>query len=137
MDKRTQNSAENKGRSNLRYGVFLALNTILFFGFYRVLLAIGEMTEKTFYAFLSMVLYMALLLGFSIAYLVYNRLYLGSSITSEDLPDTMSLTEKDAYIAEGRRRKEKSKWMLTIIIPLLFTFLIDAVELFIIDPFFR
>ena len=137
MDKKTKNGAENKRSSNLRYGVFLALNTILFFGFYRVLLAIGEMTEKTFYAFLSMVLYMVLLLGFSIAYLVYNRLYLGSSITSEDLPDTMSLAEKDAYIADVARRKEKSKWMLTIIIPLLFTFLIDAVELFIIDPFFR
>ncbi len=137
MDKKPKNGTENKGRGNLRYGIFLALNTILFFGFYRVLLSIGELTQETFYAFLSMLLYMALLLGFSLAYLIYNRLFLGSSMTSEDLPDTMSLAEKDAYLAEGGRRKEKSKWMLTVIIPLLFTFLIDAIELFIIDPFFK
>lgn len=136
MDKKPPNGAKNK-RSNLRYGIFLALNTFLFFGLYRVLLAIGELTQETFYAFLSMILYMALLLGFTVTYLVYNRLFLSQGITPEDLPDTMTATEKEAYIADGKRRKESSKWMLTIIIPLLFTFLVDAVDIFIIDTFFR
>ena len=136
-DKRSKNGTDSTPRSNLRYGVFLALNTVLFFGLYRVLLTIGELTQETFYAFLSMILYMTLLLGFSLAYLIYNRLFLQSGITVEELPDTMRIEEKEAYIAEGKRRKEKSKWMLTIIIPLLFTFLMDAVDLFIIDTFLR
>ena len=137
MSKKTDNGAENTPKSNLRYGMFLALNTVLFFGFYRVLLAIGELTQETFYAFLSMILYMALLLGFTVAYLVYNHFLTRHGITPEDLPDTMSMAEKEAYIAEGKRRRDNSKWMLTIIIPLLFTFLIDAVDLFIVDAFFR
>lgn len=137
MEKQPLNGRENKPRSNLRYGIFLALNTILFFGFYRVLLSIGAITGETFYAFLSMLLYMALLLGFSLAYIIYNRLFLRHGITPEELPDTMTAEEKKAYIADGKHRIQKSKWMLTIIIPLLFTFLVDAVDLFIIEPFFR
>ena len=137
MTKKLLHSREGKPHSNVRYGIFLALNTVLFFGLYRVLLSIGALTGETFYAFLSMLLYMVLLLGFSLAYIIYNRLFLRHGITPEELPDTMTAAEKEAYIADGRLRIQKSKWMLTVIIPLLFTFLIDAVDLFIIDTFFR
>ncbi|MBQ3063355.1 MAG: hypothetical protein IJC99_00940 [Clostridia bacterium] len=137
MRNKPLNGEQKTPHSKLRYGIFLALNTILIFGFYRVLLSIGEITGETFYAFLSMILYMALLLGFSLAYLIYNRLFLSHGVTPEELPDTMTAAEKEAYIADGKRRIESSKWMLTIIIPLLFTFLVDAVYLFIIDTFFR
>ena len=137
MARKPDTGREKSTGGNLRYGIFLALNTVLFFGLYRVLLQIGELTQETFYAFLSLVLYTVLLLGFSLAYLIYNRLFLRYGVTPEQLPDTMTAEEKEAYIADGKRRLNKSKWMLTVIIPLLFTFLIDAIELFIIDTYFR
>lgn len=121
----------------LRLGILLAVNTVLFFGLYRVLLSVGELTGETFYAFLSMIVYMALLVGFVMAYLIYNRFFTRYNLTADQLPDTMSAAEKDAYIADGKRRMARSKWMLTIIFPLLFTFLIDAIDLFILDTYFR
>ena len=134
-----QNTPKNEKsqRKNLRYIILLVGNTTIFFTVYRVLLNVGEVTGETFYAFLSMILYMALLVGFSLAYLIYNRFFLQFNLTEEELPDTLTLEEKQAFIEEGRRRKERSKWMLTFIFPLIFTFLSDAVDLFIFDTYFR
>ena len=40
----------------------------------------------------------------------------------EMLPDTMSAVEKAEYINDGKARLERSKWMLSVIIPLLVMF---------------
>ena len=37
------------------------------------------------------------------------------------------------FIADGERRMKKSKWMLTILFPLLVTFGFDIMELFVVD----
>ena len=123
--------------SNKRYLLLLIVNTVLFFVIYRVPLAYAELTDKTFAAFVVMVLYLLLLLCFGFAYLIYNRFLYRKGVTPEQLPDDWSAAQKIAFIEDGKRRLERSKWMLTIIFPLLFTFLFDAVDLFIIDPFFR
>jgi hypothetical protein len=128
------NSPGNKNK-NLRRLIVLAINTILFFAVYRVLLFYAERTDDTFYAFLVLALYTALLLGFLAAYFIYNRFLYRKNLTPEDLPDTMSAEEKEAFLADGRARLEKSKWMMTIIFPLVLTFLIDAVDIFILDLF--
>jgi len=126
-----------KQRQNRRYLLLLILNTLLFFMLYRILLAYAELTDKTFGSFLLMVLYMALLLGFGLAYLIYNRFFYRSGVTPEQLPADWSEEQKTDFLEDARKRVEKSKWMLLIIFPLVFTFFIDAVDLFIIDPFLR
>lgn len=127
---------EMMGTQKFRYLVLLVVNTILFFTVYRVLISYGELTDKTFLAFLSMVLYLTLLLGFTIAYLVYNRFFYRHGLTKEQLSDEWSDEEKEAFLADAALRMQKSKWMLTVIIPLLFTFLIDSLQLFIFEPVF-
>lgn len=122
---------------NLRYLILLCVNTLLFFFVYRVLLFYGEETEETFYSFVAMVLYLCLLLGFTLAYLIYNRFFYKKGITREQLSSDWSEAEKDAFFEDARVRAEKSKWMLTFIFPLIVTFLIDAVDLFIIDMLWR
>lgn len=122
---------------NARYLILLIVNTVLALLIYRVPLSYAELTDQTFGAFVVMVLYLALLLGFALAYLVYNRFLYRKGITPEQLPNEWSAEQKVAFIEDGKRRLERSKWMLTVIFPLLFTFLIDAVDLFFIDPFFR
>ena len=48
----------------------------------------------------------------------------------EMLPDTWTLKEKEDFLADRQRRFEKSKWMLTVIVPLLVTISADAIYLF-------
>lgn len=127
---------EMMGTQRFRYFVMLVVNTILFFTVYRVLISYGELTDKTFLAFVSMVVYFALLLGFALAYLIYNRFFYRHGLTKEQLSDEWSDEEKEAFLADAALRMQKSKWMLTIIIPLLFTFLIDSLQLFIFEPVF-
>lgn len=119
--------------SRTLYVILLCGNTVLLFMIYRVLIAYGEMTQKTIFSFVAMVVYLALLLGFSLAYVIYNRFFWRWGISHEQLPEAWSVTEKQAFLDLTERRKERSKWMLVIIFPLLFTFLFDAVELFLID----
>ena len=126
-------STEQKNRKNLRYLILLAVNTVLFFTLYRVLLSFGEMTQQTFYSFVCMVLYLALLLGFTLAYLIYNRFFYRQGITYEQLPEEWSAEKKIAFVEDAKARMEKSKWILTIIFPLVLTFFVDAVDLFILD----
>ena len=121
----------------LRRLIILVVNTVLFFTLYRVLIYYGDMTQKTFGSFVTMIVYMALLLGFVLGYLIYNRFLYRKGLTREDLPDEWSEEEKTAFIEDGERRLQKSKWMMLIIFPLIFTFLMDAIDLFIIDEFFR
>lgn len=125
----------DQNKRNLRTLGLLALNTLLFFVLYRVLLYYTEMTDNPYYSFIVMVLYMALLLGFVLAYLIYNRFLYRRGLTHEDLPDTMSPTQKQAFLDDGEARLKKSKWMMLVIFPLVFTFLIDAIDLFVFDIF--
>ncbi len=126
-----------KPREHKRYLVLLILNTLLCFVVYRVLLHYAELTEDTFWSFLVMVIYMALLLCFGLAYLIYNRFLYRKGLTAEQLPEEWSAEQKCAFLADGERRLHRSRWMMLIIFPLIFTFLIDAFDLFIIDLIWR
>lgn len=129
-------SQPQKNSQKTRYVLPLCINTVLFFAVYRVLLFYAEMTEETFYSFLVMVLYMALLLGFVLAYIIYNRFFYRKGVTPEQLPDEWSEAKKQEFIEDAIRRTERSRWMLTVIFPLVVTFFIDTVDLFIIDTLF-
>lgn len=122
-------------KSVLRNALLLLVNTVLFFGVYKALLFYAEATDETFLSFCVMILYMALLLGFTLAYLIYNRFLYRKGLTAEDLPDTMTPAQKEAFLEDGRERLRRSKWMMLIILPLVLTFLFDCVDLFILELF--
>ena len=77
--------------------------------------------------------YAAVTAALTLTYLIYNRGLSRRGVTIEMLPDTMSQSEKEEFIADAERRMKRSKWMLAILVPFLFTFLFDAVELFLLD----
>lgn len=122
-------------KKSIRYLILLVVNTVLFFALYRLLLTYAEITEKTFASFLVLALYTVLLLGFLLGYLIYNRFLYRKGLTPEDLPADWSEEKKNAFLADGERRLEASKWMMTIIFPLALTFFIDAIDLFVFDLF--
>ena len=68
--------------------------------------------------------------GFLIGYIAYNRAFSRKNLTADMLPDDWSVEKKNEYINDGIRRAESSKWMLSVIIPLLVTIAADAIYLF-------
>jgi predicted cobalt transporter CbtA len=81
--------------------------------------------------------YVVIATALAMTYLIYNRGLSRRGVTIEMLPDTMTAAEKEEFIADAERRMKRSKWMLALLIPFLFTFLFDAVELFLLDGFLR
>ena len=67
---------------------------------------------------------------FLLVFIIYNRAFTRRNLTVDMLPREWSIEQRENYIADGKKRLEKSKWMLSIIIPLLVTIAIDAIYLF-------
>ncbi len=67
---------------------------------------------------------------FAVAYIIYNRGFTRKNVTVDMLPDSWSAEKKAEYIEDGRRRYEGSKWMLSVIIPLMIPIALDAISLF-------
>lgn len=81
--------------------------------------------------FAVMTVYMVAFAALLIAYIIYNRAFTRKGVTVEMLPNAWSDEEKKEYIEDGKRRIERSSWMLMIIIPLLITFIAEAMYLFV------
>ena len=109
--------------------ILLLLVTLVVFLFYRVMLNFP-------YFEIVWVGYAVLLTGFAVAYVVYNRGFYQRGVTREMLPDDWSEEQKDEFLAEGPRRRARSRWMVIPIFAFVFTFAIDALELFVF-PFFE
>ena len=75
--------------------------------------------------------YMLAFGGFLVAYIAYNRAFTRKGVTVDMLPDSWSDEKKQEYVEDGVRRAEKSKWMLSVIIPFLITILADTLYLFV------
>ena len=73
--------------------------------------------------------------GLGIYYVIYNRGFAGKGITPEQLPETMSLAEKQKFIEDSQARLHKSRSVLTLLVPILFTYMIDMLYLFVF-PYF-
>lgn len=115
---------------NWKLALIVVINTIIIFGFYRLML--------NFYYFeIVMGVYLALTAIFVFAYVIYNRGFTRRNLTPDMLPEEWSAEQKTAYIADGAERMRKSKWMLTVIFPLVLTFMFDCIELFWGDLFAR
>ena len=78
-----------------------------------------------------MVGYMLVFGGFLISYIAYNRAFSRRGVTEEMLPASWSNEQKQEYINDGKLREEKSRWMLSVIIPFLVTFIAEALYLFV------
>ena len=109
--------------------VLLILVTLVVFVFYRVMM--------NFYYFeIVMISYMVLSVGFMVAYIIYNRAFSRRGVTRDMLPEEWSEEQKSEFIEDGLRRQQKSRPMLIPIFAFIFTFSVDAIELFVL-PFFE
>lgn len=106
----------------------VVMNTVVLFSFYRVAMNINP----TFFT-VVLAIYLVATSALAIAYVLYNRGFSRRGVTAEMLPDTMSAEEKSEFIADGERRLKKSKWMLTILFPMIVIFMWDMIEIYLLD----
>ena len=70
-----------------------------------------------------------------ITYLAYNRGFVNKDVTVEMFPADWSEEKKQAFITAEKTRAEKSRWMLTVIIPFVVVFMCEALYLFVWDSY--
>ena len=126
-------SAKSKGLIFLTLiNSFLLL--FLYFGVMNLPIAIfqaGAITENPIYLGQAVCVgYWVIFAGFLMAYLIYNRGFSRKNVTEDMLPITWSQEQRTEYIEDSKRRFERSKWMLAVIIPFLVSIAADALYLF-------
>ena len=70
--------------------------------------------------------------GLGIYYVIYNRGFIGRNLTPDAMPEDMPFAEKQRFIDDCALRMKKSRWMLTVIIPIILTFAIDMILLYLL-----
>lgn len=82
-----------------------------------------------------MIAYFAVFTVLIITYLAYNRGFVNKDVTIEMLPADWSEEKKQTFLANERIRAQKSRWMLTVIIPFVIVFMCEALYLFVWDSY--
>ena len=118
-------------QKNKRYMILLIVNTVVLMSLYTYLVRVSYLAMQ-----ITLWTYLILTIGFSSAYIIYNRGFSRRGVTPDMLDDSMTSAEKEEYIADGETRLQRSKWMLTVIFPLVMTFCLDLFMLYIIEPLF-
>ena len=70
-----------------------------------------------------------------VTYIAYNRGFVNKDVTAEMLPADWSEEKKQTFLENEKLRVEKSRWMLTVIIPFVIVFMCEALYLFVWDSY--
>jgi len=104
----------------------LVLNTLILTFIY-----FGTMgLEQPILSFIVTAGYWLAFAGFTVAYIMYNRGFTQKDITPEMLPDSWDAAKKAEYINAAAERQKRSRWMISVIIPILVPIALDAIYLF-------
>ena len=68
---------------------------------------------------ITFIVYIVVFAAFAFSYVIYNRGFSRRNLTPEMLPPSWSYEKKTEFIEDGKTRLVKSKWMLTVLIPLI------------------
>lgn len=112
-----------KGKKAI-YLIALIGNFVVFF----LLYAVGVNLN----ALVTFIIYGLVTAGFVFSYLIYNRGLSRLRVTPDMCPPEWPEDKKLEFVADGKRRLEKSKWMLTVIIPLIAIYGYEVVDQFVI-----
>lgn len=70
-----------------------------------------------------------------VSYIAYNRGFVNKDVTAEMLPADWSEEKKQTFLQNEKLRVQKSRWMLTVIIPFVIVFMCEALYLFVWDSY--
>ncbi len=108
-----------------RRGILLLIFAVVFTVYYAA-------CELEFYPILP--IYLGITTILAVVFIILNRGLERAVPTRDDLPDHMSIEEKDAYIALALKRKGQARQVLMLLIPFILTIFIDMVILTYVQP---
>ena len=123
-----QEQDKKKRDGKLFWGIITAVVSLVILVFYRVSLSF-EIFPYVMWG------YMIALTLLIVVYIIYNRGFSRRGVDIEMLPDDWDRERRIEFVESGKHRLERSKWMLTLIIGFLLTFLLDALDLFVLNFF--
>lgn len=110
-----------------RIVLMLLGNTVLLFAVYILGVSVN--------AFVTFICYTVVTAAFAFSYVIYNRGFSRRGVKLEMLPQEWSPEKKTEFIEDGKRRFEKSKWMLTVIFPLIAIYGYELFDIYILPAF--
>ena len=120
-----------KKNSPLKKPLILLANFALFYLLLRLIIVLSERTGMFWIYYLGTAVYGIALVGLFIGFFVLNGYTFDKKmLTREDLPDDWSEEAKTDFINKQPEQKEKAKNLLLFLFPLIITFAISYVELY-------
>ncbi len=123
-------SKETKRRMTVTVALTAVAFVIWFGG-----IALAEYLQNLTIQYVIMSVYCLSFAAILISYLLYNRAFVNKDVTEDMLPMDWSPEKRKAFVEDTRRRAEKSRWMLMLIIPFVVTFMAEALYLFVWDGY--
>lgn len=105
-----------------RLMVLLLCNSVLFVALYFIAVHLGFDYILPVYCVLG--------IGLGLGFFIYNRGFSAKGITPDMLPDTMSAVEKQAFFDQAALRLKRSRWILTVLFPILLAIAADMIYLY-------
>ena len=97
-----------------------------------VLLLVAYLVCVRFFPLVTMIVFTAFSTVFVFLYVIYNRGFSRKNLKIEDLPNDWTDDRKHEFLADGARRLERSKWMLTVIVPIIVVYAYEIIDIFIL-----
>ena len=120
-----------KKNSPLKKPLILLANFALFYLLLRLIIVLSERTGMFWIYYIGTAVYGIALVGLFIGFFVLNGYTFDKKmLTREDLPDDWSEEAKTDFIKKQPEQKEKAKNLLLFLFPLIITFAISYVELY-------
>ena len=121
-----------KKNSPIKKPLILLANFALFYLLLRLIIVLSERTGMFWIYYLGTAVYGITLVGLFVGFFVLNGYTFDKKLLErEDLPDNWSEEEKTDFIKKQPEQKEKAKNLLLFLFPLIITFAISYVELYI------
>lgn len=114
---------EALSRFNFRLATTLAALIIVFLAVFRLMINYDL-------HLLATAIYTTIALTVAIWYIIYNKGMVTGKLTPEMLPAEWSAEKKQQLIDELATRRKKSKWALLILIPMIFVFCFEILEIY-------
>ena len=121
-----------KKNSPIKKPLILLANFALFYLLLRLIIVLSERTGMFWIYYLGTAVYGIALVGLFVGFFVLNGYTFDKKLLErEDLPDNWSDEMKSVFLKKQPEQKEKAKNLLLFLFPLIITFAISYVELYI------
>lgn len=119
------------GKKKVLFVLFTVALSLVAFAFYRFSLYNIEALFP-----IVMWTYLVSLAFLAIFYIFYNRGFLHKGITEDMLPSDWDDEKKREFVRDAESRMRRSAWMICLMIAFLMTFVLEAIELFVLPIFY-